>query len=223
MEITMESSWRNRLENEFSQPYFQSLMQFVESENDKFPGGIFPKQDQIFRAFEACPFDKVKVVILGQDPYPTKGHANGLCFSVEPDVRPLPKSLKNVYKELESDLGVLPRENGDLNAWAEQGVLMLNSILTVREGEAGGHKKKGWETFTDAVISKLNEEKQGVVYILWGNGAIEKAKNVNGEANLILSASHPSPLGAYRSFWGCKHFSKSNEYLRSKGKDAIDW
>lgn len=223
MDVTIETSWKKRLEKEFSKPYFEELINYVKSEYESNPDGVFPKGNQIFRAFEACSFDKVKVVILGQDPYPTKGHAHGLCFSVEPNVRPLPKSLINIFKELESDLGIKPAENGDLNRWAESGVLMLNAILTVREGEPLSHKGQGWETFTDAVISKLNEEKSGVVYILWGNGAIKKATNVDPKKNLILSSSHPSPLGAYRSFWGCKHFSKANDYLMSQGLKPIDW
>lgn len=222
MDVEIDSSWENRLEKEFSKPYFEALRTFVNNEYEKTPGSIFPEKNQILRAFEACPFDKVKVVLLGQDPYPTKGHAHGLCFSVEPDVRPLPKSLINIFKELESDLGITPPENGDLNHWAEQGVLMLNAILTVREGEPLSHKKRGWETFTDAVIQALSE-KEGVVYILWGNGAIKKAESVDGSRNLILSSSHPSPLGAYRSFWGSKPFSRANDYLKSVGGDEINW
>lgn len=222
MDIEIESSWKNRLEEEFSKPYFEQLQAFVNNAYEKNPDSIFPAKNQIFRAFEACPFDKVKVVLLGQDPYPTKGHAHGLCFSVEPTVRPLPKSLINIFKELESDLEIKLPENGDLNHWAEQGTLMLNAILTVGEGEPLSHKKQGWETFTDAVIQALSE-KEGVVYILWGNGAIKKAESVDGSRNLILSSSHPSPLGAYRSFWGSKPFSKTNAYLKSIGNRGIEW
>ncbi|NRA12321.1 MAG: uracil-DNA glycosylase [Crocinitomicaceae bacterium] len=222
MEVDIESSWKNRLEKEFSKPYFKQLVTFVDGEYESCPDSIFPPKNQIFRAFEACPFDDVKVVILGQDPYPTRGHAHGLCFSVEQDIRPLPKSLINVFKELESDLGIKSPENGDLNHWAEQGVLLLNAIFTVREGEPLSHKKQGWEIFTDAVIQSLSE-KTGVVYILWGNGAIEKAKCVDSSKNLILSSSHPSPLGAYRSFWDSKPFSRANAYLELNGDVRVDW
>jgi len=223
MDVAIESSWRKRLENEFSKPYFKSLVDFVKSEYKDNPDAVFPKGNEIFRAFDACPFDKVKVVILGQDPYPTKGHAHGLCFSVESDVRPLPKSLNNIYKELESDLGIQPRENGDLNHWAEQGVLLLNATLTVREGVPESHAKKGWEKFTDAVIETLNREKSGVVYLLWGSKAQQKAANVNSENNLILNSPHPSPLSAYRGFFGCRHFSKTNDYLLSEELKPINW
>ena len=157
MNVTIETSWKKELEDEFTKPYFESLVEFVKNEYISRPGAIFPKGSQIFRAFEACTFENVKVVILGQDPYPTRGHAHGLCFSVEPDVRPLPKSLNNIYKELQSDLGIHPRESGDLNFWAEQGVLLLNATLTVREGQPESHAGKGWELFTDAVINTLNE------------------------------------------------------------------
>ncbi|MCH2225601.1 MAG: uracil-DNA glycosylase [Crocinitomicaceae bacterium] len=183
----------------------------------------FPKKKEIFRAFEACSFEKTKVVILGQDPYPTKGHAHGLCFSVEPDVRPLPKSLKNVFKELEEDLGIPISQDGDLNRWAEQGVLLMNSVLTVSEGQPDSHKGKGWELFTNAVIQALNDKKEDVVYLLWGSKAIKKAENVDPIKNLILQSPHPSPLSAYRGFFGCKHFSKTNEYLLKKGFQEIDW
>jgi len=223
MDVSIESSWKSQLQNEFLQPYFKSLVAFVKNEYETQPNGIFPKGSQIFRAFEACPFDKVKVVILGQDPYPTPGHAHGLCFSVEPDVRPLPKSLNNIFKELNDDLGIPIRTNGDLNEWAEQGVLLLNSVLTVKSGQADSHAGKGWELFTDAVIQKLNDNKTGVVYILWGSKAQRKAENVNAQRNLILTSPHPSPLSSYRGFFGCKHFSKTNEYLKSIDKSPIRW
>lgn len=219
----LDSSWRDKLKNEFSLPYFKSLLNFIENEYIEYPESVFPKRNQLFRAFEACPFDKVKVVVLGQDPYPTKGHANGLCFSVEPDVRPLPKSLKNIYEELESDLGLKENENGDLNRWAKQGVLLLNATLTVREGEPESHANKGWEKFTNAVIEKLNIEKSGIVYILWGSKAKLKAANVNRDNNFVIESSHPSPLSSYRGFFGSKPFSKTNTYLESRGEASIKW
>ncbi|MDB2656838.1 uracil-DNA glycosylase [Crocinitomicaceae bacterium] len=223
MQVTIEPSWKKALENEFSKPYFESLASFVKSEYQRYPESIFPKGNQIFRAFDASPMDKVKVVILGQDPYPTKGHAHGLCFSCEPDVRPLPKSLNNIYKELKEDLGIEIPESGDLNRWAEQGVFLLNASLTVREGQPESHAGKGWESFTDAVIQTLNEKKTGVVYLLWGSKAQRKAENVNSQKNLVLRAPHPSPLSAYRGFFGSKHFSQCNAYLEQQGLKSIEW
>lgn len=223
MEIKMEASWKKVLSEEFSKPYFQDLVNFVNEEYSKHPNAIFPKGNQIFRAFDACPFDEVKVVILGQDPYPTRGHAHGLCFSVEPEVKPLPKSLQNIYKELQSDTGLTPPSNGSLIHWAEQGVLLLNASLTVREGLPESHANKGWEKFTDAVIAKLAEQKEGLVYILWGSKAQRKAENVNPAKNLILSAPHPSPLSAHRGFFGSKPFSKTNDYLNQNKQAPISW
>lgn len=224
MEVNIEQSWKNHLQNEFEQPYFERLVSFVKSEYLSKPGQIFPAGSQIFKAFNECPFDNVKVVILGQDPYPTKGHAHGLCFSVEPDVQPLPKSLKNIYKEIAEDLGIeMSARNGDLHYWATQGVLLLNATLTVREGAPESHANKGWEIFTDAVIKALSEQKEEVVYMLWGSKAIRKAEHVPRDKNLILTAPHPSPLSAYRGFFGCRHFSKANEYLTEKGKTPIKW
>lgn len=224
MEVKIEQSWKNQLQSEFEKPYFNDLVNFVKSEYKKYPGSIFPEGHQIFRAFDACSFENVKVVILGQDPYPTKGHAHGLCFSVEPDVHPLPKSLINIYKEITDDLGIdLSDRNGDLNHWAEQGVLLLNATLTVREGTPESHANKGWEIFTDAVIQKLAENRTEIVYMLWGSKAIRKAERVPKENNLILTSPHPSPLSAYRGFFGCRHFSKANEYLILQGKSAIKW
>lgn len=223
MEVNIESSWKAALSAEFEKPYFSQLSQFVRTEYQKYPGQIFPKGGQIFRAFEACPLDEVKVVVLGQDPYPTRGHAHGLCFSCEPDVRPLPKSLGNIYKELESDLGIPRAESGDLNRWANQGVLLLNATLTVREGQPESHAGKGWELFTDAVIHQINARREGVVYMLWGSKAQRKAENVDASKNLILAAPHPSPLSAHRGFLGCKHFSKANQFLRDSGQREINW
>lgn len=223
MDVRIEPSWKQMLTNEFKQPYFASLVNFVKHEYESHPNRIFPRGDQIFKAFDACPFEKVKVVVLGQDPYPTKGHAHGLCFSVEKDVHPIPRSLQNIYKELYSDLGNDIPDNGSLVHWAEQGVLLLNSVLTVREGSPDSHAKKGWELFTDAVIECLNQNKTEIVYILWGSKAQRKAENVNIHDNLVLMSPHPSPLSASRGFFGCGHFSKTNEYLVSKNKTAINW
>ncbi|GAB5416021.1 MAG: uracil-DNA glycosylase [Crocinitomicaceae bacterium] len=223
MEVTIEFSWKKALQSEFSKRYFESLVAFVKSEYQKYPGAIFPHGNQIFRAFDSCPLDKVKVVILGQDPYPTKGHAHGLCFSCDAHVKPLPKSLHNIFKELKSDLDIDPRTSGDLNFWAEQGVLLLNATLTVREGQPESHAGKGWEIFTDAVINALNEQQSNVVYLLWGSKAQRKAENVDASKNLILKAPHPSPLSAYRGFFGCKHFSQCNEYLKQNGREVIQW
>lgn len=223
MEVKMEQSWKQQLTEEFEKDYFKSLIAFVKSEYTTHKDRVFPKGNEIFKAFEACPFEEVKVVMLGQDPYPTRGHAHGLCFSVEPHVRPLPKSLVNIYKELETDVGIAPRENGDLRHWAEQGVFMLNSVLTVREGEANSHKDKGWEKFTDAVIEKLAEKREGIVYILWGSKAQEKGRVVNASKNKIITSPHPSPLSSYRGFFGSKPFSQTNNYLTSIGKAPINW
>ncbi len=223
MDVKIESSWKRELADEFGKDYFHSLIKFVKSEYASHPNCIFPKGDEIFKAFDSCPFENVKVVVLGQDPYPTRGHAHGLCFSVEPDVRPLPKSLNNIYKELETDMGISPRDNGDLRHWAEQGVFMLNSVLTVREGEANSHAKKGWERFTDAVIGKLAEKSEGIVYVLWGSKAQEKGRVVNASKNKIITSPHPSPLSSYRGFFGSKPFSQANEYLKSVGKEEIKW
>lgn len=223
MNIALEESWKNALNSEFQKEYFQRLVKFVKEEYSNYPNQIFPKGKEIFRAFDACPLDKLKVVILGQDPYPTRGHAHGLCFSVEPTVQPLPRSLNNIYKEIETDLGLPFYPNGDLNRWAEQGVLLLNSVLTVREGVPDSHKGQGWEQFTDAVIETINERKKNVVYLLWGSKAISKAQNVDRSRNLILTAPHPSPLSAHRGFFGSKHFSKTNEYLLANGLKAIKW
>lgn len=223
MEVKLNKSWKEAIANEFEKDYFKTLIQFVKSEYDAHPGAIFPKGSEIFRAFDACPFDQVKVVILGQDPYPTRGHAHGLCFSVDKSVSPLPKSLNNIYKELESDLGIKPRTDGDLNHWASQGVLMLNTVLTVREGEANSHAKKGWEIFTDAIIDVLAKKKTGIVYILWGSKAQEKAKSVHESSNFIIRSPHPSPLSSYRGFFGSKPFSRTNDYLVEQGSIGIDW
>jgi uracil-DNA glycosylase len=223
MENEIENSWKNVLKKEFDKPYFIDLKDYVESEYLKNKEKVFPEKKQIFRVFSECPLNQVKVVILGQDPYPTLGHAHGLSFSVAEDVKPFPKSLINIFKEIESDLNIPFPENGSLVRWAKQGVFLLNSVLTVREGEAGSHANKGWEKFTDIVISELNNKHEGLVYLLWGSKAQEKGKNIDISKNLVLNSVHPSPLSSYRGFFGCKHFSKTNEYLVSKGKTPISW
>ena len=222
-QIQIDKSWRAALSEEFEKPYFTALIQKVKAAYQAKPQQIFPKGAQIFRAFDACPFDQVKVVILGQDPYPTKGHAHGLCFSVEPNVRPLPKSLLNIFKELQADIGKPIAEHGNLIAWAQQGVLLLNSVLTVEEGLADSHKNFGWETFTDAVIAQINDQKSNVVFILWGAKAAAKASIVDNSKHLILKAVHPSPLAAHRGFFGCRHFSKTNAFLRMTQQQEIQW
>lgn len=222
MEVKIEETWKEVLENEFTKPYFLELVNFVKSEYALNKDSIFPKPNEIFRAFNECSFDEVKVVILGQDPYPTRGHAHGLCFSVEENVRPLPKSLQNIFKELTAEYGSYKYENGSLVRWAQQGVLLLNSVLTVKEGEAASHSNKGWEKFTDAVIESLSRKKN-IVYILWGSKAIDKAKSVNYNENCVLTSVHPSPLSAHRGFFGCNHFIKANDYLVGKGLDPIVW
>lgn len=204
-------SWEKYLENEFREAYFEELTALM-------GGKVFPPQEEVFRAFEVCAFEKVKVVILGQDPYHGAGQANGLCFAVNEGVK-LPPSLKNIFKEVESDLGVKMSGRGDLLPWAEQGVLLLNSILTVVEGKAGSHEGKGWERLTDAAIRALSREREGLVFMLWGKYAQAKGAMIDREKHLVLEAAHPSPLSAYRGFFGCKHFSQANAYLH----EPIKW
>lgn len=223
MNVAIHDSWKKELAKEFEQAYFEQLIVRVRQAYNEKKGSIFPKGSQIFRAFDLCPFDQLKVVILGQDPYPTRGHAHGLCFSVEPDVQPFPKSLLNIFKEIQNDLGMTMPENGNLARWAEQGVLLLNSSLTVEEGKPDSHKGFGWEKFTDAVIETINSEKIGVVFILWGSKAISKEVLIDHSKHLILKSVHPSPLSAHRGFFGCKHFSKTNEFLRMMEQTEIQW
>lgn len=223
MNVQIEKSWKQQLQEEFKKDYFQALTDFVRKEYQAHPNAIFPKGSQIFRAFEACPFDNLKVVILGQDPYPTRGHAHGLCFSCDAHVRPLPKSLQNIFKELHDDLGVTPPQNGDLNFWAEQGILLLNSCLTVREGTPQSHAGKGWERFTDAVIDVISREKEGVIFVLWGSPAQAKGSRVDASRHFMLKAPHPSPLSAHRGFFGSKPFSQINQILEKQGKKPINW
>lgn len=223
MDVRIHESWKAPLSAEFEKPYFTSLVEFVRQEYIQMPGAVFPKGNQIFRAFDACTFDNLKVVILGQDPYPTRGHAHGLCFSCDAHVRPLPKSLQNIFKELQDDLGITPPPNGDLNHWAEQGVLLLNSILTVQEGKPLSHAKHGWEQFTDAIIETINREKEGVIFLLWGSPAQAKAAHVDPNRHHILKAPHPSPLSAHRGFFGSKPFSTVNRILKEQDKNSIQW
>ena len=220
----LSTSWKNRLEQEFQQPYFKELMEFVESEYETKKGKIFPPQQDVYAAFNACSFEDVKVVIIGQDPYPTRGHANGMCFSLHPAVFPYAKSLLNIFKEVMADTGVEGPENGDLTRWAKQGVLLLNDVLTVEEGLAGSHQKKGWEKFTQSVIEMISKEKENVVFLLWGAHAHKKEKWIDLEKHCVLKSGHPSPLSANQGKWfGNKHFSQTNTYLLSKGLPVIAW
>ena len=220
MDVRIAEDWKEILKDEFSKPYFEELVSFVKQEYAS--GEVFPAGRNIFRAFDKCPFDKLKVVIIGQDPYHGEGQANGLCFSVSEGV-PFPPSLKNIFKEVSDDIGVPVPRSGELDRWAEQGVLMLNAVLTVRAHNAASHAGRGWEKFTDAVVKAIAERKQGVVYMLWGSYAQRKGAIADPKQNLILHAVHPSPLSAYRGFFGCKHFSQANNYLISIGKDPIVW
>lgn len=223
MNVRMAPSWKQMLEPEFQKPYFSSLVSFVKKEYETNPGAIFPPASLIFNAFDACPFEEVKVVVLGQDPYPTRGHAMGLCFSVNPTVIPLPKSLNNIYQERHSDVGIPPSPNGDLSAWANQGVLLLNAILTVKEGLPGSHANKGWETFTDAVLGVLQNHPRPIVFLLWGSFAQSKIPLITNKNHRIISAPHPSPLSAYRGFFGSKPFSRANDSLIQWGLTPIQW
>ncbi|ARN82313.1 uracil-DNA glycosylase [Methylocystis bryophila] len=217
--VRIDESWRPHLEAEFAKPYFSALREFVREE---YAGQrVFPPAARIFRAFDACPFEKVKVVILGQDPYHGAGQANGLCFSVDAGVA-TPPSLGNIFKELEADLGRPVSRDADLSRWASQGVLLLNATLTVREGAAGSHQNRGWEEFTDAAVRELNEKRRGLVFMLWGSYARRKGSGIDRSRHLVLEAGHPSPLSAQR-FFGCRHFSKANAYLAAQGVTPIDW
>ncbi len=220
MEVKIEESWKRRLSNEFEESYFQELTDFVRQEYTT--KQIFPPGKLIFHAFEQSPFDKTKVVILGQDPYHGPGQAHGLCFSV-PDGIDLPPSLQNIFKEISGDLGLPTPSNGNLDRWAAQGVLLLNATLTVQANRAGSHQNKGWEIFTDRVIRILAEEKEHLVFILWGSFAQKKGEFIDRGRHLVLSSPHPSPLSSYRGFFGNKHFSKTNEYLKLHGIEPIRW
>lgn len=218
--IQIEDSWRHILAPEFEKDYFIKLKSFLVEE--KIKEIIYPSGDEIFAAFNYTPLHDVKVVILGQDPYHGPGQAHGLCFSV-PDGIKIPPSLRNIYKELATDIGINPPSSGNLTYWAKQGVLLLNATLTVRAHQAGAHQKKGWEQFTDQVINKVSDNLENVVFLLWGAYAQKKEVLIDSTKHLILKSVHPSPLSAHRGFLGCKHFSKTNEYLISHHKSAIDW
>jgi uracil-DNA glycosylase len=220
-DIQLEHSWLQRLQVQFEQPYMQQLKQFLIAEKRK-GKRIYPDSGQWFSAFNSTPFDQVKVVILGQDPYHGDGQAHGLCFSVLPHVA-VPPSLQNIYKELERDLGFVRPGHGCLQTWAEQGVLLLNATLTVEQGCAGSHQNRGWEQFTDTAIAQLNAEREGLVFMLWGAYAQKKGRVIDASKHLVLTAPHPSPLSAHRGFIGCGHFSKANAYLQAQGKAPIDW
>ena len=216
----IEESWKKVLWDEFQQPYFAELKQFLLEEKRKYT--VYPPGPLIFNAFNKTPFDKVKVVLIGQDPYHEPGQAHGLCFSVQDGV-PHPKSLINIFKELHEDVGFVIPKSGNLEKWTEQGVFLLNATLTVRAHEAGSHQNHGWERFTDAAISKLSLLCEGLVFLLWGNYAKQKEALIDTSKHYILSTVHPSPLSAHRGFFGCKHFSKTNEILRKLGKTEINW
>ncbi len=218
--VKIEASWGKVLADEFEKPYFKSLTEFVRNEYHQ--GPCYPPGRQIFAAFDLCPFDKVKVVIIGQDPYHEPGQAEGLCFSVAQGVTP-PPSLVNIFKEIENDLGTPPPPDGSLRRWAEQGVLLLNATLTVRAHMAGSHQRRGWEEFTDAVISRLAQERTGIVFILWGSYAQRKGAVIDRTRHLVLQSAHPSPLSAYRGFFGNHHFSTANAYLEKQGLAPIQW
>jgi uracil-DNA glycosylase len=220
MEVALEPSWKKVLSNEFGSTYFKELEEFVRSEY--LSSTIYPPPKSIFRAFELTPFESVKVVILGQDPYHGKGQANGLCFAVNEGIA-LPPSLQNIFKEIESDVGTPPSRNPDLSRWARQGVLLLNATLTVRANTAGSHQGKGWEVFTDAAIKALSEGREHLVFILWGNYAKAKGAHIDRSMHLVLESAHPSPFSASSGFFGSKPFSKANEYLVAHGEVPIDW
>lgn len=221
MHTRLNSSWKTVLSDEFSKPYFDQLTSFVANEYEQFT--CYPPKNEIFAAFNHCPFDAVKVVIIGQDPYHGQGQANGLCFSVNDGVS-FPPSLINIFKEMERDLGIAIPIWGNLERWANQGVLLLNATLTVRRGEAGSHQKKGWELFTDAVIQHISDRKEHVVFLLWGSYAQKKGAKIDRTKHLVLETGHPSPLSANRGLWfGNKHFSQTNDYLNQMEKKEIEW
>ncbi len=221
MALENAPSWQPWLNAEFDAPYMQQLKQFLQQEKAA-KKIIYPHSSHWFHALEATPLDQVKVVIIGQDPYHQPGQAHGLCFSVRPGIK-TPPSLVNIYKELHSDLGVTPVNHGYLESWAKQGVLLLNAVLTVEDSQAASHQGRGWEQFTDRVIATVNEQCEHVVFLLWGSYAQKKGAVIDPQRHLVLKSAHPSPLAAYRGFFGCKHFSQANEYLQRCGRDPIDW
>ena len=220
MNVRIEPSWHSALADQWSAPYFASLTSFVRGAYAA--ATVYPPASRIFAAFDSCPFDKVKVVILGQDPYHEPGQANGLCFSVADGVA-MPPSLVNIFKEIRSDLGIEPLPSGDLSRWAAQGVLLLNSTLTVEAHRAGSHQGRGWEEFTDAAIRSLSEGREGIVFMLWGSYAIRKGEHIDRSRHLVLTSPHPSPLSAYRGFFGNHHFSRANAWLTARGQAPVDW
>lgn len=213
--------WGERLADEFRQPYMQKLAEFLAAE-EQAGKVLYPPSSHCFNALNSTPLDQVSVVILGQDPYHGPGQAHGLCFSVRPQVPP-PPSLVNIFKEIETDLNIAPPDHGCLQPWAEQGVLLLNSVLTVEQSSAGAHQGKGWETFTDKVIEVINRERHNVVFLLWGSYARKKGQRIDRNRHLVLEGPHPSPLSAYRGFFGCRHFSKANEWLQQQGRAPVNW
>ena len=223
IQLRISLSWSNVINEEFHKDYFIHLNEIVTKFYAAEIKRVFPPEELIFHAFDLCSFEKLKVVILGQDPYPTFGNANGLSFSVADSVKGLPKSLKNIFLEVQDDLKIDFPKNGNLERWANQGVLLLNSILTVDEGSPNSHKDIGWEKFTDAIIHKISTEKSNIVFLLWGTKAIAKKEMINCKKHLVLTAPHPSPLSAYRGFFGCKHFSQTNQYFRKLGITEINW
>jgi uracil-DNA glycosylase len=220
MQVNIEQSWQQQLQGEFDKPYFAKLVAFVKQEYAHHT--VYPPGKLIFNAFNQCPFDKVKVVLLGQDPYHEPGQAHGLCFSVNEGVQ-FPPSLGNIFKEIHDDIGTPIPASGNLTRWAQQGVLLLNATLTVREHQAGSHQRQGWEEFTDAVIRILSEKREHLVFILWGSYAQSKSQLIDGSRHCILRSAHPSPLSAYRGFFGNHHFSLTNQYLRTNGIEEIQW
>ena len=220
--FALESSWKEQLQEELAKPYISQLAAFVEKERLLFP--IYPPKELVFNALQKTPYDKVKVVIVGQDPYHGPGQAHGLCFSV-PKGTPIPPSLLNIFKEIQADIGIPISANGCLSSWAEQGVLLLNATLTVRQGEPLSHHRKGWEMFTDAIIAAIYKRSEPVIFLLWGKSAQEKYRHVchNEKNHIVLTAAHPSPLSAHQGFLGCRHFSKVNELLVARGSPPVDW
>ena len=220
MNVKIEESWKRELAAEFEKPYFAELTEFVRSEYSATT--VYPPAKLIFNAFDHCPFDRVKAVIIGQDPYHGPGQANGLCFSVNKEIK-MPPSLVNIFKEISSDTGKPMPTDGDLTRWSRQGVLLLNATLTVRAGNAGSHQRRGWETFTDAAIRILAEKRENLVFILWGSYAQQKGAFIDRNRHLVLTSPHPSPLSAYAGFFGNHHFTLTNDYLAKHGKEPIDW
>ena len=222
MDVRLEEGWKKALAEEFEKPYFKTLTDAVRREYSDPALKVYPPAGKIFAAFDTTPFDRVKVVIIGQDPYHGPGQANGLCFSVSPGIE-VPPSLRNIFQEIHDDTGVPVPVSGDLSRWARQGVLLLNASLTVREHQPKSHSGIGWETFTDAAVHALAEKREHLVFLLWGSDAIRKGSFIDRNRHLVLTAPHPSPLSAYRGFFGCRHFSQANEYLKAHGETPVEW